>query len=122
VLKLPFIERNHGPIGDVLEHVHRESRVAVSPFAGYLARSHAVSQGVAAAVRVARAQSLRAEAGEPDLVYETTSDALLALVEASSEMFAEESERLAEWVEVAALAHPGKVDAASFEGKEATDG
>ncbi|MDH6150513.1 hypothetical protein OKW46_004438 [Paraburkholderia sp. WSM4179] len=106
--RLPFLERNHGPVGDALDHADSPSRIPVSPVASYLVRAHAVSQGVAAAVRVARAQALRVDRGEPDLMHTTTADVLLALAEASAEMLAEQAERLAEWMEVAARADLGK--------------
>jgi|GEM_PF-5162632 len=120
--KLPFIERNHGPVGDVLDVFDRHAPVAIGPVADYLVRAHAVNQGVAAVVRVARGQSLRAERGEPDLTHATTADALLALAEASSDMLAEQAEQLAQRIKVAALADPNKAFAASVKGKEATDG
>ncbi|MGF6857328.1 hypothetical protein [Paraburkholderia sp. CI3] len=120
--KLPFIERDHGPVGDAVGSLDYQARVTVGPFVAHLVRTHAVFQGVAATVRIARAQSLRAERGEPDLIHATTADALLALAEASSDMLAEQAERFAEWIEVAALADPAEARPASVEGKEATDG
>ncbi|WP_018421473.1 hypothetical protein [Paraburkholderia tuberum] len=41
-------------------------------------------------------------------MHTTTADVLLALAEASAEMLAEQAERLAEWMEVAARADLGK--------------
>jgi hypothetical protein len=120
--KLPFIERDHGPVGDALGSLDYQARVIAGPVAKYLVRAHAVSQGVAATVRIARAQSLRVERGEPDLLHATTADALLALAEASSDMLAEQAEQIAQWIEIAALADPDNASAASIEGKEATDG
>lgn len=118
----PFVERNHGPVGDVLDVVDRQARVAVGPVADYRVRAHAVTQGVAAAIHIARAQGLRAERCEPDLIHATTADALIALAETSADMFAEHAEQLAQWIKVAALADPDKASAALVEGKEATDG
>jgi hypothetical protein len=122
VRKLPFIERIHGPVGDALGSLACQARVIIGPVASYLVRAHAVTQGVAAAVRVARAQSLLDELDEPDLICATTADALLALATESSAMLAEQTERLARWIEGAALSDPGKTSAASVEGKEASDG
>ncbi|WP_250489898.1 hypothetical protein [Caballeronia sp. INML2] len=120
---LPFIERNHGPVGDVRDAVDRYARVAVGPVADFLARAHAVNQGVAAAVRVARAQILRVERDEPDLIHTATQDALLVLAETASNMVAEQAEQISQWIEGTAMAGPYvKSDRSGAVSTEAVDG
>ncbi|WP_277184021.1 hypothetical protein [Caballeronia sp. BR00000012568055] len=104
--KLPFIERTHGPIGCTLESVDSQARIAVGPVAAYLARSHALTQGASAVARVVRAQNLSGDIDEPELISPTTTDSLLALVEAACQMHAESMEQFAEWIAVAGLADP----------------
>ncbi|QQC63865.1 hypothetical protein [Paraburkholderia ginsengisoli] len=96
-----FYSRGHGPVSDAIGQIDFCTTMPVGGLADNLAKVHAVSQGLAAILRIARADGLARERDASEtgpLLAPGAVDALLALGEVSAGMLADDAEALAEWI------------------------